>query len=345
MATRYDDALAARRRLRRASRRGLPPVLRGGASTDLDRARADVPGVGRDRAVRPPRPRVPGARLRDRARRVPRARRASRSRADGADPLDVRPARGPTQLDRALLGRADDAPTVTFMPDATTVHFWRRRMALETLVHRTDAELAVGDVAPMDDDLSADGVDELLWFGTHPENDDADGDRRPRRSSRSPTARGRWRVDAHRRGDRRADVERAGRRDGARLAPRRCCSRCRVGTSRASARPRFGVEVPDGRRATPRPTSGCSRGSARSSPHRRPIGRLSGPQLPEGARLHRRRARRDWSSSPASSRRGGSRGRHGPAARRRGPSPSSSRRPRRARARPSRSPPTSRART
>ncbi len=27
----------------------------------------------------------------------------------------------------------------------------------------------------MDDDLSADGVDELLWFGTHPENDHHDG--------------------------------------------------------------------------------------------------------------------------------------------------------------------------
>jgi hypothetical protein len=64
---------------------------------------------------------------------------------------------------------------VTFMPEASTVHFWRRRMALETLVHRTDAELAVGGVSPMDDELSADGIDELLWFGTHPENDDDDG--------------------------------------------------------------------------------------------------------------------------------------------------------------------------
>lgn len=75
------------------------------------------------------------------------------------------------QLDRSLLDLDDDAPTVTFMPEATTVHFWRRRMALETLVHRTDAEIAVGDVSAMDDELSADGVDELLWFLTHPEQD------------------------------------------------------------------------------------------------------------------------------------------------------------------------------
>ena len=95
-------------------------------------------------------------------------------RADGADPLDFVRAWSDA-LDRALLDRDDDTPTVTFMPEATTVHFWRRRMALETLVHRTDAEVAVGAVSPMDDDLSADGVDELLWFGTHPENDHHDG--------------------------------------------------------------------------------------------------------------------------------------------------------------------------
>ncbi len=100
-------------------------------------------------------------------------------RADGADPLDFVRAWSDA-LDRALLERDDDAPTVTFMPEATTVHFWRRRMALETLVHRTDAEIAVGQVSPMDDDLSADGVDELLWFLTEddepPDTDAAEAD-------------------------------------------------------------------------------------------------------------------------------------------------------------------------
>ena len=60
-------------------------------------------------------------------------------------------------------------------PVTTTVHFWRRRMALETLVHRADMELAVGDVTRMDDELSADGVDELLWFFARPDDDHADG--------------------------------------------------------------------------------------------------------------------------------------------------------------------------
>ena len=87
------------------------------------------------------------------------------ARANHVDPIDwVRD--WSETLDRALLDRADDAPTVTFMPEATTVHFWRRRMSLETFVHRTDVELAVGDATEMDEDLSADGVDELLWFGS-----------------------------------------------------------------------------------------------------------------------------------------------------------------------------------
>lgn len=82
-------------------------------------------------------------------------------------------------LDDVLDGVADDAPTVTFMPGASTVVFWRRRMALETIVHRTDAELAVGTVGPMDVALSADGVAEMLWFATHPEHDHHDGIERP----------------------------------------------------------------------------------------------------------------------------------------------------------------------
>jgi uncharacterized protein (TIGR03083 family) len=97
-------------------------------------------------------------------------------REEGDDPLAwVR--RWSDDLDRSLLSLADDAPTVTFMPDGAEcgVHFWRRRMALETLVHRTDAEIAVGDVSAMDDELSADGVDEMLWFLSHPEMDPDDG--------------------------------------------------------------------------------------------------------------------------------------------------------------------------
>jgi uncharacterized protein (TIGR03083 family) len=95
-------------------------------------------------------------------------------RSEGDDPI-AWVQRWSDELDRSLLGLDDDAPAVTFMPDATTVHFWRRRMALETLVHRTDAEVATGVATPMDDELSEDGIDELLWFVTHPEQDQADG--------------------------------------------------------------------------------------------------------------------------------------------------------------------------
>ncbi len=84
-------------------------------------------------------------------------------RGDDDDPIEwLR--RWSDALDGSLEGLADDAPTITFVPAARIVHFWRRRMALETLVHRTDAELAIGGATTMDDTLSADGCDELLWF-------------------------------------------------------------------------------------------------------------------------------------------------------------------------------------
>jgi uncharacterized protein (TIGR03083 family) len=44
-----------------------------------------------------------------------------------------------------------------------TVGWWRRRQALETAVHRYDAEVAAGiDPRPLDADLAADGMEELL---------------------------------------------------------------------------------------------------------------------------------------------------------------------------------------
>jgi uncharacterized protein (TIGR03083 family) len=43
-----------------------------------------------------------------------------------------------------------------------TVGFWIRRMAQETAVHRVDAEQAVGERTPVDPELAADGVDEML---------------------------------------------------------------------------------------------------------------------------------------------------------------------------------------
>lgn len=66
-----------------------------------------------------------------------------------------------------LAGRAPDDPCATWWPYDETVHFWWRRMAHETLVHRTDVESAFGPIGPIDRDVATDGVDEVLtaWLG------------------------------------------------------------------------------------------------------------------------------------------------------------------------------------
>ena len=45
-----------------------------------------------------------------------------------------------------------------------SVDFWFRRMAHETVIHRIDAEQAVGNVSKIDEALALDGVDEVLDF-------------------------------------------------------------------------------------------------------------------------------------------------------------------------------------
>lgn len=66
----------------------------------------------------------------------------------------------------AALGAADpDAPVWTFIP-GRGMGFWARRQAQEVTVHRVDAELAAGGVAPIDTELAADGIAEWLDFAT-----------------------------------------------------------------------------------------------------------------------------------------------------------------------------------
>ncbi|MBO0828186.1 MAG: maleylpyruvate isomerase family mycothiol-dependent enzyme [Streptosporangiales bacterium] len=57
--------------------------------------------------------------------------------------------------------RPGDPSYTPHAPDQT-VGYWYRRMALETAVHRVDAELAAGTPSPVADDLAVDGVDEIL---------------------------------------------------------------------------------------------------------------------------------------------------------------------------------------
>lgn len=66
----------------------------------------------------------------------------------------------------ALLGelrdRGPEAPSSTWWPPDQTVGFWYRRMAQETAVHRLDVEDGLGTPTPIDAELAADGIDEVL---------------------------------------------------------------------------------------------------------------------------------------------------------------------------------------
>jgi uncharacterized protein (TIGR03083 family) len=63
----------------------------------------------------------------------------------------------------ATLAAADPATTVfTWYSADQTVGFWYRRMAHETAIHRADAEAACGPISPLDPEVAADGLDEVL---------------------------------------------------------------------------------------------------------------------------------------------------------------------------------------
>lgn len=82
----------------------------------------------------------------------------------GQDPLTTLDQEFRRLSDEFASRRPGDA-AFTFYPPDQTVGFWIRRMALETAVHRVDAELAVGAadaVTPIDADLADDGIDEVL---------------------------------------------------------------------------------------------------------------------------------------------------------------------------------------
>ncbi len=71
-----------------------------------------------------------------------------------------------------------ERPTWSWHHSDHTVDFWFRRMAHETVIHRIDAEQAVGTVSKIDDALALDGVDEVLDFlpllGSWPEAPNVD---------------------------------------------------------------------------------------------------------------------------------------------------------------------------
>lgn len=68
---------------------------------------------------------------------------------------------GVADLHTALTAADPDSPCWT-LAGPGTAGFWRRRMALETAMHRWDAEHAAGSPGPIDADLATDGVSEVV---------------------------------------------------------------------------------------------------------------------------------------------------------------------------------------
>lgn len=74
-------------------------------------------------------------------------------------------AEGAAALLETLATTEPAAASWSFTTDRTA-GFWHRRQALETVVHRWDAEHAVGQPAPIDLALAADGVSEVVTLLT-----------------------------------------------------------------------------------------------------------------------------------------------------------------------------------
>ena len=69
---------------------------------------------------------------------------------------------GHAALVQTLRDAPPDLDCFTFLPADSPLHFWARRQAHETAVHRADAESAAGDVTPFDAAFAQDGIAELL---------------------------------------------------------------------------------------------------------------------------------------------------------------------------------------
>jgi len=69
---------------------------------------------------------------------------------------------GAARLVDVLKATDPSTPTWNFGPPPRTAAFWSRRQAHETSVHLWDARLSQGLTSPIDGDLAADGVDEVV---------------------------------------------------------------------------------------------------------------------------------------------------------------------------------------
>jgi uncharacterized protein (TIGR03083 family) len=80
---------------------------------------------------------------------------------DGVDPLAYFD-RQYAELARVLSTVDADLPAYNWAPQAKKAAFWHRRMAVETAVHRWDAQVASGPAEPIDAKLAVDGITEVL---------------------------------------------------------------------------------------------------------------------------------------------------------------------------------------
>ena len=70
--------------------------------------------------------------------------------------------RGVDDAIAVLAAVSPEEPRWTWFEPDQSAGWYHRRITQETLVHRVDAELAAGDVTPMDPALSVDGIDEFV---------------------------------------------------------------------------------------------------------------------------------------------------------------------------------------
>jgi uncharacterized protein (TIGR03083 family) len=69
---------------------------------------------------------------------------------------------GHTALVAALRSAPPDLECATFLPADSPLHFWARRQAHETAMHRVDAEGAAGEPSAIDTAFAQDGIAEIL---------------------------------------------------------------------------------------------------------------------------------------------------------------------------------------
>lgn len=120
-------------------------------------------------------PACPGWTVADLVRHLGQVHRWARHLVGGGEPEFER-ARGPADdaelaawfrsgagdLIGTLRGTDPSTPCWTFAGDRGEARFWRRRQALETVLHRADLQVAHGIVPEIDPALALDGIDEVV---------------------------------------------------------------------------------------------------------------------------------------------------------------------------------------